>query len=125
MKLTTLIKFAFITASITLLPGIASAKTATSNNVAQAINPGVNSPNASYLQPFNLAFLAYQGYLKPQGIPSASALIFEYQIGNITTEDVVKAAITANKLPAEVLNDQSYLSALESQLTSFADDSSN
>ncbi|AFZ22462.1 hypothetical protein Cylst_0082 [Cylindrospermum stagnale PCC 7417] len=125
MKLTTLIKSALMIASIALLQGIASAQTPTSNNIAQAINPAGNSLNVNHLKPFNVAFLAYQGYLKEQGIPSASALIFEYQTGKLTAEDVVKAAIKANKLPAQVLNDQSYLNAVESQLASFADDSSN
>jgi len=32
---------------------------------------------------------------------------------------VVKAAVNAKKLPAQALNDTSYLNAVESQLTSF------
>ncbi|AFY33543.1 hypothetical protein [Calothrix sp. PCC 7507] len=109
MKLTMLINSVIVCASIALLPGIAAAQTGTNNT-------------SNYLKPFNVAFLAYQGYLQDQGIPSASALVFEYQKGSLTANDVVQAAVKANKLPAEVLNDQDYLSAVESQLTSFSRD---
>lgn len=125
MKLTTLMKSALIVASIALIPGIASAQAANSDNITQATNPDINSANISHISPFNVAFLAYQGYLKEQGIPSAGGLIFEYQTGQLTAKDVVQAAIKANKLPAEVLGDQSYLSAVEADLISFSDYSSN
>jgi hypothetical protein len=116
MKLTTLINSGILLAAITLIPGIAAAQTPTNNSSNQAVNSKI------YVQPFNTAFLAYQGYLKEQGIPSAGALVFAYQTGNLTANDVVQAAVKANKLPTEVLNDQSYLSAVDSQLTSFSSD---
>ncbi|WP_138505457.1 hypothetical protein [Nostoc sp. PA-18-2419] len=105
MKFNNLINSALLIASITFLPGIASAKT-------------VNNNNASYLRPFNIVFLAYQGYLKGQGIPSMGNLLYQYQIGKVTAKDVVEAGIKANKLPAEVINDEYYLSAVELQLSS-------
>ncbi|MBN3910394.1 MAG: hypothetical protein HWQ35_28780 [Nostoc sp. NMS1] len=114
MKITNLINSALIVACIAFLPGIVDAQTV--NNSAVQIN--TDSPNVSYLQPFNIAFLAYQGAFKEQGIPSAGTLISEFQIGNLTAKDVVQAAIKANKLPAQVLNDQGYVNAVESQLTS-------
>lgn len=107
MKLSNLIKSTILVASIALIPGIASAQQ-------------INTTSTSQLKPFNAAFLAYQGALKQQGIPSGSALIFEYQIKNLTAVDVVKAAVNANKLSPEVLNDEGYLSAVDSQLTSLA-----
>ncbi|MEH2071461.1 MAG: hypothetical protein V7K47_25480 [Nostoc sp.] len=109
MKLKTLINSALIIvsiASVAFLPGIAGAKTANNNN------------NGSYLQPFNIVFIAYQGYLKGQGIPSMGNLLYQYQIGKVTAKDVVEAGIKANKLPAEVRNDEYYLSAVELQLSS-------
>lgn len=109
MKFTTLINSAIVCAAIALVPGIAAAQTGTNNT-------------RNYLKPFNVAFLAYQGYLQDQGIPSASDLVFEYQKGSLTANDVVQAAVKANRLPAEVLNDQGYLSAVETQLTSFSRD---
>ncbi|MEH1785607.1 hypothetical protein [Nostoc sp.] len=113
MKLTTFFNSALIVTSIAFIPGIASAQTANTNNGSGQINT-----DAKYLQPFNIAFLAYQGYLKEQGIPSGGALLFKYQGGSLTAEDIVQAAVKANKLPAQVLNDSSYLNALDSQLTS-------
>ncbi|MDZ8080852.1 MAG: hypothetical protein RMX35_17515 [Nostoc sp. DcaGUA01] len=105
MKFTALINSALIIASITFIPGIGDAQT-------------VNNNNGSYLKPFNIVFLAYQGYLEGQGIPSMGTLLYEYQIGKVTAKDVVEAGVKANKLPAEVINDEYYLSAVELQLSS-------
>lgn len=128
MKLTTLFNSALIITFIAFIPGIAGAQTANTNNGGGQINTNINSnalrknsTDTKYLQPFNIAFLAYQGYLKEQGIPSGGTLLFKYQTGYLTAKDVVQAAIRANKLPAEVLNDQSYVNAVELQMTSFGD----
>jgi hypothetical protein len=118
MKITNFINFALIVGCIAFVPGMVGAQTVNTENSGGQINT-----NASYLQPFNTAFLAYQGGFKQQGIPSGSALILEYQIGNLTAKDVVQAAVRANKLPAQVLNDAGYLNAVESQLTSFSNPS--
>ncbi|MBD2730800.1 hypothetical protein H6G96_31900 [Nostoc sp. FACHB-892] len=123
MKFSTLIDSVLIVASIALLPGIDGAQSAT-NNSGEPITINSNNllthfTNVSYLKPFNAAFLAYQGNLKAQGIPSGSALVSQYQTGKLTALDVVKAAVNAKKLPAQALNDTAYLNAVESQLTSF------
>ncbi|MDZ8110001.1 MAG: hypothetical protein RM338_31010 [Nostoc sp. DedQUE12a] len=104
MKFTPLINSALIIASITFMPRIAGAQT-------------VNN-SGSYLQPFNIVFLAYQGYLEGQGIPSMGTLLYEYQIGKVSAKDVVEAGVKSKRLPAEVINDKSYLSAVELQLSS-------
>ncbi|MEH1970920.1 MULTISPECIES: hypothetical protein [unclassified Nostoc] len=123
MKLSTLIDSVLIVASIALLPGIGGAQTATNNSGEPiAINSNdllTHSTNVSYLKPFDAAFLAYQGNLKAQGIPSGSALVSQYQTGSLTALDVVKAAVNAKKLPTQALNDRGYLNAVELQLTSF------
>ncbi|MBN3942558.1 MAG: hypothetical protein V7L21_24740 [Nostoc sp.] len=117
MKLTTLINSTVIIASLAFTSGIASAQTVTSINTAVNPDPlGSNSTSVSYIQPFNLVNLAYQGGLKQQGVPSGGALISEGQRGNITPKDLVKAAINAKKLPVQVLNNQDYISAVSSQL---------
>ncbi|MBN3887815.1 MAG: hypothetical protein HWQ43_01095 [Nostoc sp. JL31] len=128
MKFTTLLNSALIIASMAFMPGIAGAQTVNTNNGGGQINTDVNSntlrknpTDTKYLQPFNIAFLAYQGYLKEQGIPSGGTLLFKYQTGYLTAKDVVQAAIRANKLPAEVLNDQGYVNAVELQMRSFGD----
>lgn len=76
MKLSILIDSVLIVASIALLPEIRSAQTATNNSGAISINSNnllTDSTNVSYLKPFDAAFIAYQGNLKAQGIPSGSA----------------------------------------------------
>ena len=134
MKLTTLINSVVIISAFALTSGIANAEPPTNNNYADAgqtniaINSNAlssNSTTTSYLQPFNLVSLAYQGGLEEQGIPSGGTLIFERQNRNIVAEDLVKAAISANKLPPQILNDQNYLDAVKSQLTSLSRDFSN
>ncbi|MCL6754082.1 hypothetical protein KBT16_25140 [Nostoc sp. CCCryo 231-06] len=123
MKLSTLVDSVLIVASIALLPGIGGAQIATNNSdefiAINSNNLFTHSTNVSYLKPFDAEFLAYQGNLKAQGIPSGSALVAQYQTGSLTALDVVKAAVNAKKLPAQALNDPSYLNAVESQLTSF------
>ncbi len=128
MKFTTLLNSALIIASMAFMPGIAGAQTVNTNNGGGQINTDVNTNTlgknpreTKYLQPFNIAFLAYQGYLKEQGIPSGGTLLFKYQTGYLTAKDVVQAAIRANKLPAEVLDDRGYVNAVELQMKSFGD----
>ncbi|MEH2463948.1 hypothetical protein [Nostoc sp.] len=124
MKLITLINSALIFASITFVPGIAGAQTVTIGSSEIAINSNnlsSNSTSVSYLQPFNLVNFAYQGGLKQHGIPSGEALIFKTQNRNIIAKDLVKAAVNANKLPSQVLNDQNYLSAVNLQLKALPD----
>lgn len=119
MKVVTLINSALIFASITLVPGIVSAQTPTSNSRRIAINSNnlsSHSTSVSYLQPFNLVNFAYQGGLKQHGIPSGETLVFQTQNRNILAKDLVKAAVNADKLPSQVLNDQNYLSAVNLQL---------
>ncbi|MEH2331900.1 hypothetical protein [Nostoc sp.] len=124
MKLATLINSALIFASITLVPGIAGAQTATINNSEIAVNfnnLSTNSTSANYLQPSNLVAFAYQGGLQQHGIPSGEALILKTQNRNIIAKDLVKAAVNADKLPSQVLNDQNYLSAVNSELNALPD----
>ncbi|MEH1969208.1 MULTISPECIES: hypothetical protein [unclassified Nostoc] len=134
MKLATLINSGVMIAAVALTSGIANAQPATNNNYAKdepiklAINSHAllsNSTTTSYLQPFNLVSLAYQGGLEQQGIPSGGTLISERQNRNIVAEDLVKAAVTAKKLPPQILNDQNYLSAVKAQFTSLSRDFSN
>ncbi|MEH2382977.1 MAG: hypothetical protein V7K27_29505 [Nostoc sp.] len=124
MKLLTLINSALIFASITLVPGIAGAQIATTNSSEIAINSNNlsrNSTSVSYLQPFNLVSFAYQGGLKQHGIPSGETLVVETQNKKIIAKDLVKAAVNADKLPSQVLNDQNYLSAVNLQLNTLPD----
>lgn len=126
MKITALINSALIVVTtISLTSGIASAQSMTNGNqeiktATQSQILSDNSRNLSYLQPFNLVSLAYQGGLKQQGIPSGGALIAERQNRKVNGESLVKAAVKANKLPEQVLSDRSYINAVSVQLTSLS-----
>ena len=118
MKLCILIDSVLIVTSIALLPGIGGTQIATNNSGEPIAINSNNSSKVSYLKPFDAVFLAYQSNLKAQGSPSGSALVSQYQIGNLTALNVVKTAVNAKKLPAQALNHKGYLNAVESQLTS-------
>lgn len=82
-----------------------------------ALNPvTLDNTSKRQLQPFNLVFLANQGYFQAQGIPSYGKLTAAYQMRKIKAIDIVQAAVQANRLPAKVLTDKSYLNAVEAQL---------
>lgn len=66
--------------------------------------------------PFNLVFLAYQGFFTSENIPSASGLIQAYRAGKVTSADLTKAAISMNRLPQESLQDQYFQAQVQSQL---------
>ncbi len=125
MKLVNLINSALIFASITLVPGIAGAQIATTNNseiiVINSNNLSSNSTSMDYLEPFNLVTFAYQGGLQQHGIPGGGTLVFETLNRNIMAKDVVKAAVNADKLPSQVLNDLNYLSAVNLELNALPD----
>ncbi|ALF55196.1 hypothetical protein ACX27_23995 [Nostoc piscinale CENA21] len=136
MKISTITTSFFTVAAVILSAGISSAqangeKISHNANVAnitthgQVITTSVNSymspsnvTNSHVMQPLNLVYLAYQGNLESQGIPSGKTLIFQHQHGNVKAEDVVKAAVNAKKIPNQFLYNPSYLSEVDVQLAS-------
>lgn len=75
------------------------------------------TPNfAKDITPFELVSLANQGYFRKQGIPRAMALVSAYQMGRVRAEELVEAAIKANKLSPQFSTDRGYLNAVESLL---------
>ncbi|PZV13820.1 MAG: hypothetical protein DCF20_14200 [Pseudanabaena sp.] len=68
------------------------------------------------LTPFNLAYLAHQGFLESQGIPDSDGLMKGFNDGSITAAQVVKAAVNDKRLPAAFLTNDSYISAVKQQL---------
>jgi hypothetical protein len=107
--------------STAILPVAAYAQTTVA--APTSLNPSVtNQVKANQVNPFNLAYLAYQGYLEDQGIPSAGALIDAIAVGTVTAQDLMQAAVKANRLPEKTLNDQGYRFALENQLQAFTTD---
>jgi hypothetical protein len=87
---------------------------------ARPVAANLTTSNSSYstseVSPFNLVFLAYQGYLENQGIPSAGTLIYESRRGGIDGKALVTAAVADGRLSPNVLDDDSYVSAVNAQL---------
>ena len=81
-----------------------------------AVKPTVNSNNIVEVQPFNLVYLAYQGYFTEQGIPSNGRFTHAIKTRRITAKDLVASAIARGRLSPETINDSSYLAHVESQL---------
>ncbi|MFB2894488.1 hypothetical protein ACE1CI_16380 [Aerosakkonemataceae cyanobacterium BLCC-F50] len=88
-----------------------------------SFNPHLtNLTSTNQISPFNLAYLAYQGYFADQGIPSNGALIDAIATGTVTAQDLMQAAVKANRLPEQTLTDRSYRWALEGELNGLAKD---
>ncbi|MHC5930817.1 hypothetical protein [Nostoc sp.] len=101
-----------------ILPAAAQTQTAPTS-----FNPYVTKQlSTNQLNSFNLATLAYQGYLKDQGIPSNGALLSAIASGTITAGDIIQAAVKANRLPEQTLSDRGYRHNLEDQLQGFTAD---
>lgn len=126
MRFVTLIDSVLIVACITLMPGVADAQTDTtisSKRIAvNSNNLPTNYTIVSYLEPLDLVSYAYQGGLLQEGIPSGGTLVLKTLCKNIIAKDLVRAAVNADKLPAQVLNDQNYLNAVALQLEVLPDD---
>jgi len=108
---------------LSLLPALLLSTTAIVP-ASQAINddamqmPSVEVKMKITLTPFNLAYLAHQGYFKEQGIPDSIDLMKGFNDGSITAAQVVKAAVDSNRLPAAFLKNDSYTAAVKNQLFS-------
>ena len=86
-------------------------------------NPSVaNTISANQVTPFDLAYLAYRGYLRDQDIPSGNTLISALETGEMSAKDIVQRAVKANRLPQQTLADKGYLNALADQLRAFEED---
>lgn len=98
---------------------------ATSSQAQKTItyNPLVaNTDSASQINPFNLAYMAYRGFLENEGISGGDRLITDFASGKITAKDIVQGAIKAHRLSEKTLSDAGYLNALKEQLRSFEQD---
>jgi hypothetical protein len=106
-----------------LLSSVILPAAAQTQSAPTSFNPyAANQPSANQLRPFNLATLAYQGYLKDQGIPNNGALLSAIASRTITAQDIIQAAVKANRLPEQTLSDQGYRHNLEDQLQGFTAD---
>jgi hypothetical protein len=106
--------------STAILPAAVQAQTA--ETATTSLNPYTANQPVNQLSPFNLAYLAYQGYLKAQGIPSSGALDDAIASGRITAQDIMQAAVNTNRFPEEALANQAYRHQLENELQGLAED---
>ncbi|NJO40615.1 MAG: hypothetical protein HC769_19860 [Cyanobacteria bacterium CRU_2_1] len=63
--------------------------------------------------PFSLVTFAYQAGLRSQGIPGWKSLITAHQRQQVSGLDLVQKAVEANLLPAQLLNNQEYINAVD------------
>jgi hypothetical protein len=78
----------------------------------------ITVPETHQISAFNLVSQAFRGQLSAQGIPSYVTFLSAYRTGQIDAEDVVQAAVASGWLSPQILNDQSYQSAVAAQLSS-------
>ncbi|NUN67188.1 hypothetical protein HCU40_21170 (plasmid) [Pseudanabaena biceps] len=106
---------------LSLLPALLLSTTAIVP-ASQAINddamqmPAIEVRMKITLTPFNLAYLAHQGYFTSQGIPDSEGLMKGFNDGTITAAQLVKAAVADKRLPAAFLTNDSYIAAVKNQL---------
>ena len=93
-----------------------SAAHAQTSNKTVSYNRAVISTSNSQPNPHNLAFLAYRGYLKDQGIQGGDRLLSDISSGKVTAKDIVQKAVQANRLPQQSLNNTGYINSLKLQL---------
>jgi hypothetical protein len=72
------------------------------------------------LNPFNLAYLAFQGYFEKQGITSQGNLMQDFRNGKLSGEDVVKAAVKTSRLPSSFLTNDAFIKAVSTELYSLS-----
>jgi hypothetical protein len=78
--------------------------------------PAVEVKMMLTLTPFNLTFLAHQGFFADQGIPDSDRLMKGFNEGRITAAQIVKAAVDSKRLPLAFLTNDSYIAAVKQQL---------
>jgi hypothetical protein len=101
-----------------LLSATAIVPTAKAQDVMQM--PSIEVKMRITLTPFNLAYLAHQGYFIDQGIPSYNDLMRGFNDGTISAAKVVQAAVDSKRLPSGFLKNDSYIAAVRQQLYSLS-----
>jgi hypothetical protein len=75
--------------------------------------------------PFNLVFLAYQGFFESEGIPKFASLTQGIEDGSVTPESLIQVAIKMKRLAPATLSDRSYIASVRHQLRSLSMDDQN
>jgi hypothetical protein len=106
---------------LALLPALLISATATAPMIlAQQSMPTLQVSMKVSLTPFNLAYLAHEGYFEDQGLPGFNLLMTDYRSGKVTALKIVQKAVTAKILPTSFLKNQAYIDALDTQLYSLS-----
>ncbi|MEL6221988.1 MAG: hypothetical protein AAFR31_05025 [Cyanobacteria bacterium J06627_8] len=113
--LTAVLTATAIAPSVRAIESIQSGPSAEYSKASDTYSDTTNDTQAT-IDPLALAFLAYRGELSDQGIPGYNKLTMKYRLGQITTQDVVAAAIEAGYLTDKALDDRAYISAVTNQL---------
>ena len=100
MKLSSIITLSVLTTIGFSSPLLAQENVATNNQQAH---------NIVEISPYNLVSAAYQGRFTDQGIPSGGRFVSAIKTNKLQPRDLVETAISAGRLSAATLDDQSYL----------------
>lgn len=71
---------------------------------------------SSRITPYSLVSGGYQGFFKPQGIPSAGIFLRDARTGKLTAIELIEAGIASGRLSESVLDDRSYVQAVSGVL---------
>jgi hypothetical protein len=115
----------FILGSLSMLLLSAAIAPAVQAQVTPEAPPANAETIGMAVTPFNLVFLAYQGFFESEGIPKFNQLIAGYEQGEVTAENLVEVAIGMRRLPPDTINNQAYLTAVKHQLASLDTASDN
>ncbi len=87
-----------------------------------AVNSTVEQNQISYLSPFNLVSHGRGGTFSEQGIPGHVRFSLAIKSGKVNAESLVKAAVEAGRLSSETLNNSTYLSNVQFELSQVDND---
>jgi len=77
-----------------------------------------NPSSSSKTDAFEFVSSAYQGLYEDQGIPGFDQLFTAYTSGELTAEKLVMMGVEKGILSSEMMDDEAYISAVDSQLQS-------
>lgn len=91
-------------------------------NEMMAVNSTFEQNQMSYLSPVNLVSHGRGGTFREQGIPSHIGFSLAIRSGKVDAQSLVKAAIEAGRLSSATLNNSSYLSNVQFELSRLDND---
>jgi hypothetical protein len=111
-----------ILASLPILLLATTAALPAQAQVSAAAPPANAETVGMAVTPFNLVFLAYQGFFESEGIPKFSSLTQGFDDGSITPESLIQVAVKMQRLTPDTLSDRSYIASVRHQLRALSMD---